>query len=215
MLLLSVLSAFVKTATWKVAAVMCNCCCSCRTKGFKFRPQWYPRDGVSTVRYKLVGSELRPLYVWLHVSLPPHPFYFRGTFRARPARAAFQPIRPILTNFVAAFCVVLFLWRHVVHWSTSLVLCIQFPWKLGVHMFCAFVRCVWVIKCFVCCLSVLEIICKLRWFYVLWLCDTIGIGYFVWLLYRRVIFWCSMIFFDNFYHASVSFMTTVTLSVAE
>jgi len=42
----------------------------------------YVVDGLNSLRYKLVAAEPRPLYTWLLVSLPPHPTYFKGNYRA-------------------------------------------------------------------------------------------------------------------------------------
>jgi len=39
------------------------------------------------VRYKLVAHEARPLYTWIHIAVPPHPKYFRGSYRAAAAEA--------------------------------------------------------------------------------------------------------------------------------
>jgi len=54
----------------------------CSGVAWKYRPQHYAVDGLNTLRYKLVSSELRPLYTWLLVSLPPHPTYFKGSYRS-------------------------------------------------------------------------------------------------------------------------------------
>lgn len=48
---------------------------------WKYRPEHYAADGLNSLRYKLVASEPRPLYTWLLVTLPPHPTYFKGSYR--------------------------------------------------------------------------------------------------------------------------------------
>ena len=53
-----------------------------RSRGYNYQPKIYPLDGLNTLRYKLVEHEARPLYTWLHVVLPPHPSYFKGSYRA-------------------------------------------------------------------------------------------------------------------------------------
>lgn len=44
------------------------------------RLAFYRHDGLNSVRYKLDSVEQRPLYMWLQVTLPKHPVYFRNTY---------------------------------------------------------------------------------------------------------------------------------------
>lgn len=55
---------------------------------WKFRPQQYRVDGLNSIRYKLVEVEPRPLYFWMLVALPPHPAYFRRTYRSISAASS-------------------------------------------------------------------------------------------------------------------------------
>jgi len=58
-----------------------------RSRAFKYQPRIYPLDGLNNLRYKLVAHEARPLYTWLYFVLPPHPLYFRGSYRAPVSEA--------------------------------------------------------------------------------------------------------------------------------
>jgi len=53
----------------------------CSGIAWKYRPEHYVLDGLNTLRYKVVASEKRPLYIWLQLTLPPHPTYFKGSYR--------------------------------------------------------------------------------------------------------------------------------------
>lgn len=79
----SVYDSVVRVTQWQLILVIRSVICwFTRSRAFKFQPRIYPLDGLNTLRYKLVAHEARPLYTWIHIAMPPHPSYFRGTYRA-------------------------------------------------------------------------------------------------------------------------------------
>ncbi|ESN93241.1 hypothetical protein HELRODRAFT_89219, partial [Helobdella robusta] len=44
-------------------------------QAFIFRPKLYKNDGLNTLQYKIEKMEVRPLYIWFLMSLPPQPRY--------------------------------------------------------------------------------------------------------------------------------------------
>lgn len=77
--------------------------------GWRFRPAHYATDGLNTLVYTQKAVELRPLYYWLFISLPPPPHNFKAysrTYRALSAGSA-QPIVDLTAVGCAVFVAVL------------------------------------------------------------------------------------------------------------
>ena len=43
----------------------------CRINGYEFRPEEYPRDGLSSVNYTIEARELHPLHTRIYAKVPP------------------------------------------------------------------------------------------------------------------------------------------------
>jgi len=117
----------------------------CSGIAWKYRPKDYVVDGLSSLRYKLVAVESRPLYTWLLVTLPPHSTHFNGTYRAP------ESLDNSSTYHISQ--------RHLL--VTLLVLCMIFAQLLS--LWCLYGLHIPVVQQFDCASLTLGNTCKHRW----------------------------------------------------
>lgn len=74
--------------------------------GYRYRPNHYSQEGLSSLVYTRKSDEPRPLYRWLSIALPPLPKNFKGYSR-RTHRSVRGNCRAVHHGFTAKFSAVL------------------------------------------------------------------------------------------------------------